>query len=321
MTRQSAWTRVRPLVGPACGVALIGLLLARVGAEPFLRGLRVAGPGAVLAALAITALTTACCAWRWRVVAAGLGVPVAGSTSFAAYYRSQFLNASLPGGVLGDVDRAVGQGRRAGRMAPGLRSVAWERSLGQVVQLALTAALLIAMPSPLRPAGPLAAVLGVAVLAGAALLVRLLSRRAVGRAGRAARALTDDARHLLRDGRWLPVLASSAVAAAGHVAIFLIAVAASGVPASPTRMLPVACVVLLAASVPANLAGWGPREGAAAWAFGAVGLSASDGVTVAVGYGVLAFVATLPGLLVLLAGRRTPTPASGRPRVREAVDA
>ncbi|HEY6574592.1 MAG TPA: dihydrofolate reductase family protein, partial [Mycobacterium sp.] len=69
------------------------------------------------------------------------------------------------------------------------------------------------------------------------------------------------------------------------------------------RLLPLALVVLLASAVPANIAGWGPREGAAAWAFGAVGLSAAQGVTVAVVYGVLALVATLPGAVILVAGR------------------
>jgi glycosyltransferase 2 family protein len=67
----------------------------------------------------------------------------------------------------------------------------------------------------------------------------------------------------------------------------------------PVRMLPLALLVLLAMSVPANIAGWGPREGVAAWAFGAAGLGASQGVTVAVAYGVLAFVACLPGAAIL----------------------
>jgi bacteriorhodopsin len=62
--------------------------------------------------------------------------------------------------------------------------------------------------------------------------------------------------------------------------------------------------VLLASAVPVNIAGWGPREGAAAWAFGAVGLGAAHGVTVAVVYGVLALVATLPGAVILMADRR-----------------
>ena len=60
--------------------------------------------------------------------------------------------------------------------------------------------------------------------------------------------------------------------------------------------------MLLGAAIPLNVAGWGPREGVAAWAFTAFGSTAAVGLTVSVTFGVLATVATLPGLLVL--GRR-----------------
>ena len=54
-------------------------------------------------------------------------------------------------------------------------------------------------------------------------------------------------------------------------------------------------------SVPTNIAGWGPREGVAAWAFAAAGLGAAQGVATAVVYGVMVLVATLPGAVVLVA--------------------
>jgi hypothetical protein len=52
-----------------------------------------------------------------------------------------------------------------------------------------------------------------------------------------------------------------------------------------------------------NIGGWGPREGAAAWAFGAAGLTADLGVSTAVVYGVLVIAASLPGAAVLLVRR------------------
>ena len=59
-------------------------------------------------------------------------------------------------------------------------------------------------------------------------------------------------------------------------------------------------LVLLAMAVPANIGGWGPREGVAAWAFGAAGLGADQGVAAATVYGVLVLVASLPGAAVLV---------------------
>jgi hypothetical protein len=67
-------------------------------------------------------------------------------------------------------------------------------------------------------------------------------------------------------------------------------------------MLPLALLVMLAAVLP-NVGGWGPREGVTAWAFAAAGLGASRGVTTAVVYGVMVFVASLPGAVVLVAAR------------------
>ena len=57
--------------------------------------------------------------------------------------------------------------------------------------------------------------------------------------------------------------------------------------------------MLVASSLPTNIAGWGPREGVAAWVFAAAGLGAAEGVTVAAVYGILTLVAASPGALVL----------------------
>jgi hypothetical protein len=65
-------------------------------------------------------------------------------------------------------------------------------------------------------------------------------------------------------------------------------------------MLPLALLVMLAMSVPTNVAGWGPREGAAAWVFALAGLGAAQGLATTVVYGAMALVATLPGAVVLL---------------------
>ena len=98
-----AWAKV------LAGVAILGYLLWRVGTGPFLAGLRLIDGWALAAALGIGALTTVCGAWRWSLVARGLGVGLPLRTAVAHCYRSIFLNATLPGGVLGDVHREIGR--------------------------------------------------------------------------------------------------------------------------------------------------------------------------------------------------------------------
>jgi hypothetical protein len=105
---------------------------------------------------------------------------------------------------------------------------------------------------------------------------------------------------------------ASVVTTAGYAATLVVAARAVGVSASVVTLLPLALVVLVAAGLPLNLAGWGPREGMAAWAFGAAGLGAPAGMATAVAYGAIVLVANLPGLVVLAATRRTlsvPVPA------------
>jgi len=91
----------------AVGVTVLWFLVRQVGAAPFEDGLRAVTWQAVVAAVTLTALTTVCSAWRWRVVARALGADIGLPGATGAYYRSLFLNSVLPGGILGDVHRAV----------------------------------------------------------------------------------------------------------------------------------------------------------------------------------------------------------------------
>ncbi|MGY2876325.1 glycosyltransferase 2 family protein [Marmoricola sp. URHA0025 HA25] len=294
------------------GAIVLGVLVVRIGAGPFVDGLRLTSPWALLLATAVTAATTLCSAWRWQLVASALGVRLTLAAAVRAVYRAQFLNATLPGGVLGDVDRAVAHGRDTGALGRGVRSVVWERTLGQAVQVAVTVAILLVLPSPLQAVGLVA----LAVLAVALLLTGLASAAPAppGLVGRMLGTVGDDLRAVLATARVRGgVAVASAGAVAGHLLVFVVAAHVAGVGVPAYRLLPLAAVVLLAAAVPANVAGWGPREGVAAWAFAAAGLGAAAGVTTAVVYGVMALVATLPGAVVLLAGRRSSAPVDPAP--------
>jgi hypothetical protein len=278
------------------GLAVLGVLAWRVGTEPFVAGLRAVDVSSVAAALLLVGGATVCTAQRWRVVARCAGVSLGLGEAVAAYYRSQFINSVLPGGMLGDLHRGLAHRT--------LRTVVWERVLGQSVQVA--ASLLVALvvwPADSRPSTGLLSGVAAAALVLTASLVGLLLARGV---------LDADA---------LPtVLLTSVVAPACHAAVFVIAARAAGVTAGAATLVPIVLAVLVVAAVPLNVAGWGPREGAAAWAFAAVGLGAATGATVATTYGVLALVATLPGAALLVVPLRR-SPAESPHREREPVAA
>jgi uncharacterized membrane protein YbhN (UPF0104 family) len=285
------------------GIAILAVLVWRLGSGPFLDGLRLIDAPAIAAALGIGALTTVCCAWRWRLVARGLGVRLPLRTAVAQCYRSVFLNATLPGGVLGDVDRAVHHGRDVGDVRRGIRVVVWERTAGQVVQVAVAVAVLFAFPSPVRAHLPAAAALGLAGALGAVLLAWAL-RRGPAPWARALRAAAADIRAgLLARRNWLGVVASSSVVMGGYLATFLVAARTAGATAPLHRLVPLTALALLAMALPLNIGGFGPREGVAAWAFSAAGLTATQGVTAALVYGALVLISSLPGAALLLVRR------------------
>jgi len=259
--------------------AVFAVLVWRVGTGPFLDGVRTVDGRALLAAAGLAVLTTVSCAWRWKIVAGGLGVGLTLRAAVAAYYRSLFINVTVPGGIAGDVHRGISHGRDVSDVGRALQAVVWERFAGQVVQAILTVAVLLALPSPVHSSMP--------VVAGAVVVVVMCA------------AFVARRRLPLARGAWLGVTLASALVVCGHAATFLIAAQTVGATAPLSQLLPLALIAMLAMVLP-SAGGWGPREGVTAWVFGAAGLGVSQGVATAVAYGVMVFVASLPGAAVLL---------------------
>jgi glycosyltransferase 2 family protein len=300
---RTAWRWGR-LIG---SVLTLAILVWRLGTGPFLDGVRSVDGRALAAAAGIALLTTVCCAWRWTIVARGFGVTLSLPGAVAAYYRSQFLNVTLPGGVVGDIHRGVSHGRDVRDVGGALRAVVWERFAGQAVQAVITVFVLLTLPSPVHASMPLVAIAVVVVAIAAVLVARARDIR-VPRLTRRA---------------WFGIAVASGLVVGGHAVSFLIAARTVGNMVTPTQMLPIALLVMMAMVLP-SAAGWGPREGVTAWAFGAAGLGAQQGVETAVVYGVMVFVASLPGAAMLIVGwfRRTRLPhRTGSPLREQPVHA
>jgi uncharacterized membrane protein YbhN (UPF0104 family) len=293
----------------AGAAAILGCLVWRLGAGPFLDGLRAVNAWAVLVALLLGAVVTLCSAWRWALVARGLGVPLPLARAVAASYRAQFLNTVLPGGVVGDVHRGYRHGKDSGDLPRALRAVAWERVAGQLVQVLIAAVVLTFIPSPFRAGAAIAVPAAAAGLLLVVLLLRSVAHSGTGRTARFLRLARDDVRRGVVARDVLPqVVLASALAVAGYVAMFLLAAHTAGSTVSLRLLVPIALLALLAMAVPLNVGGWGPREGVVAWAFAAVGVGAAQGLAVSTVYGVLVAAATLPGAVVLVLGRLARAP-------------
>ncbi len=292
----------------AGGTVLIAVV-AQVGTGPFLHGVLSIDVRAIAAALVLCAAATVAAAWRWRIIAGGLGADLSWPDAVGMYYQSQFLNSVLPGGVVGDVRRALTQGRNAGSVARAARAVVIERTMGQLVQIALALVVLAFFGAEFE--GYLLSALGIGLML---LVVAALAATATSIRVRSAvkRELDELSAGMGSLGSFVQVVVASIVVVVCHVVTFGIATEAVGAHVPPLRLAAIALVVLLASSIPLNIGGWGLREGIAAWTFAVAGFGASAGVAASTLFGILAIIAVAPGLILTVASavrlRRTPTP-------------
>ena len=289
------WARV------AGAAATLAVLVWRLGTGPFLDGLRSGRrPRARRGGSPSRVLTTVCCAWRWRIVARGLGIDLPLPRAVAAYYRSLFLNVTLPGGVVGDVHRGdQPRPRRAATSAAGCAPSRGSAPPGRSCRSSSPSSCCSSCRRPCaRPCRS-----SPSALVAAAVAVVLVDRarpggaRPLGASRRTAAATSATA--CSPGGRGRRSRSRRRSSSLGHAVTFLIAARTAGATAPASRLLPLALLALLAMVLP-SIAGWGPREGATAWAFAAAGLGAEHGVATAVVYGVMVLVASLPGRAVLV---------------------
>lgn len=325
----------------AAGLAALG---ARVGTGPILDALAGLTASTVLIALGLGAVATGASAMRWRAVGRAVGIEVPPGTAWAGIYRATLLNSVLPGGFLGDADRAVNaHGRERDRCEDPQRAarvVVLERTAGQITVFAAALAVVVTTAPTLLPrlipdltatTSEALMVAGVALgvaLGGAGLIVvssrgrRTLSRWLGAVRGQLAALGAELRGALLRPRTAAVVVGSSLLGFASLVGTFALAADVVGAPVPTAQLLPLCTVGLVAMAVPVNVGGWGPREVATATAFAAAGLGAPTGLAVAVLYGVLSLIGCLPGAAVCAAdalGTRRPVgrdDAAAQPQAR-----
>ena len=307
-------------------LSVLGAVAVVVGGPSIVAGTAVLRPGPVAAAVLLGLLWRALAATRWLLLARALGAPLGWSQAYGEYLRSELLNQVLPGGVLGDVDRARRHGQDLGLLAAA-RAVAAERVAGQVVLVAAVVGVVLLRPEMRRVAsgvdGRTVAVLavGLALVVVVGLVLWQPWRRAAPPAPPGPAHDDPPARRDRRAllGATLAAIGLSVLVLACFVGLFVLAARTTG-PATGLRdLVPAVIVVLLVSGIPLTVSGWGAREAGAALGFAAVGLAAADGGAAAVGYGLLSLLSSLPGLVPLLLPRRPDRRPAGRLRRASAV--
>ncbi len=240
-------------------------------------------------------------AWRWQLTAHRLGLALPWRRALADYYLASFTNQVLPGGVLGDAWRAQRHGSRSHHPGVAWRAVIIERGSGQLTVVVVALAVLGLSPA-WRPAltglWPAAAIF--AGLIGLALMIVLVLTRSRQHPESAHILKSDLFRALIARGAWVLQIPAALAIVFSYALVFSLSGWGIGVGLSLPMLLTLALPVLVAMLVPFTVAGWGFREAAAAAVWLSMGLPASQGVAVAMAYGIVVLIASLPGALVIL---------------------
>lgn len=277
------------LVGLTIEPREIAVALARLPAWSLVPAVLIAIPQVVLSAL------------RWRYTARRLRLALGITESIHSYYRATLVNQLMPGGVLGDVERAWRAKQPGVRASAAAHSIMIERLSGQLALLLTIAVLFLAAPPfPVPLAGGW-------LWAGAALALLMAGAFRLPGMREYGRLLGADTRAALL--RWpAPIVQlglSLAVVGTYFATLALLDAGISGRTLTPEQVALHACL-LLSMVVPVSVAGWGVREGVAAVLWPLAGLPASEGVALGIAYGLVILLGSLPGLIPAPAPRDRP---------------
>ncbi|WP_228743211.1 lysylphosphatidylglycerol synthase transmembrane domain-containing protein [Marinobacter sp. F4218] len=288
---------------------LLAAVLVSVDRETLWQELSQLPVDLLLPALVLTVFQVLLSAWRWWYTSWLLKTPLSYPVAVREYYLASFLNQVLPGGVLGDVNRAWQHGKASGRPLFAIHGVAIERLSGQLV-LGLVVLIAVAW---LSQAGmfPIQSQWWVWGGAGLATLLLCLGRFVIrpddGPEWYLRRLRKDIGRTLLGWPAFPVQMGTSLLVLASYLGVFLILAHGAGYLDSLNSLLlmtALCSLLLLSMVIPVTVSGWGVREGAAALLWPMAGLPPEQGLALSVGYGGLVFLSTLPGLLVLVARMR-----------------
>lgn len=256
----------------------------------------------ILAAAVALTVQTVLSSERWRVTAAQLGIVIRPARALREYYLAQFVNQSLPGGVVGDAGRAIRSRDQAGLLLSG-QAVIFERLAGQIGLLAvflaalpLTFVLPCGFDWPLWLIGPVT--VGLVIVAGLPLGIGA----AVWIAGPGdyalRRFLARLSLALIARGVLLKQVVLSLGTAIFNLAAFAFCAFALGVELPILAVTTLVPLILFSMVLPLTIGGWGIREGAAVVLFPVVGATASEGLATSVAFGLVIAASVVPGMIL-----------------------
>lgn len=271
----------------AVSVGLLAFTAHTVGLQALLAGTEVLNWWTIPVALACGFVATAAQALRWKLILHSRGTRLTWLRTLSDCYSSSLLNMILPGGLGGDLVRvAVYRNTGEYKWWSPLTAVAAERLSATTLVFTAAATTLVKVSTTLAL---ITGTVAVTVLVIALYGMRQMERQTV-----------------------VLVWLTAGVSVAALFLLYVVVMVVLGGPVLPA----LAMVALAAMSLPIGLGGWGVREFAVNVLASTIAISAPLAVATATGYGLLAIISVLPGVVTLIvrttARRSGAAPAFGQ---------
>jgi glycosyltransferase 2 family protein len=258
-------------------------------------------------------------ALRWQVIVGRCGIPFGTKLALRYNFIAAFFNQTLPSTVGGDAVRIWMVGRHDGSWGAATYSVLIDRLTGVMV---LALLVIVCLPWSFALIGDINGRIALLVVGFGSITACLLfitftfvspelrERWWVTRQLGAAAAI---ARNLFGSPDGAVVFGYSLIIHALSVSAAWVVAKSVAAPLEWSQALVLILPVLLIATIPVSIAGWGTRETAMVLAFTYAGLAAADGLAVSVLLGASSFVAGLIGGVIWIFNRGKGRPGTAQP--------
>ena len=239
-------------------------------------------------------------AYRWKYISKYTNLNISFINSIKYYYISTFMNNILPGGIMGDIFRIyhhVDDKKEIFRIGRSFQSVVYERLSGQLMLLSFFILSLglyfiihqkyIAFSYLFLP------------LIAAFYFLKYIFNNKLRKYIRTKHYGNNFLTVFTGEVFWRHTVLSFFVMMS-YIFIYIISAVSLGVSIDYFSFLVFTPIILFSMTLPVSIGGWGVREFAALLISFLLGLSASLSISVAIMYGILNLICSLPGLYFLV---------------------
>lgn len=284
-------------------LGLLALIWRAADGPEAVRSLAASHWGWLSLGFVLLSIQTFLSALRWQLTAGRLGIEIGTGQALAEYYISQMVNQSLPGGVIGDANRAVRSRGRGGLVAAG-QAVVFERLTGQMALFAtLGVSFVVTLVVPGGLEWPRWLIVPVVLFLMIGFCLPFLVQGAIYVPGSVGLAVRQVRASFLQSVAARPALTRQILLSLGttlcNLSAFAVCARAVGVDLGVPAIFSLVPLILFAMVIPISISGWGLREGAAAALFPIAGATASDGLAASVAFGLVLIATVLPGFFLV----------------------